>query len=128
MGADTEPRAGLSWRPIAVRLVLLGGLALAVALVAPELPRDQTVVFRLGAPVSALEASWTRAGQAEPTGGVTLTFPGNSPRRVRHEFSCPNGDYSLEIRVKPRTGGPDALYSRRVTLSGHETVVPLLPE
>ncbi len=78
--------------------------------------------------MTELDASWTREGHGEPLGGVKLTFRERAPRHVRHQFSSPNGDYSLAIRLRGERGDPETTYSRRVTLTGDETVVPLLPE
>lgn len=142
--AEEAPRRRYNWRQHLPRLVLVGGLALAAVVVAPAIPRDQTLVFRLGdavQPVRRLEATWTRDGQDEPTGGVTLSFPDHAPRRVRHELHVPNGKYVLAIVVEraPETSprGRATLpaehtarvhYVRRVDLEGGETIVPLWQE
>ncbi len=150
-GSDTgeadedEPRRGYNWRQHLPRLVLLGGLAVAAVVVAPTIPRDQTLVFRLGEevqPVHRLEATWTRYGQEEPTGGVTLTFPDHAPSRVRHQLHVPNGQYVLAIVLEraapettsrgranlPREHTARIRYVRRVDLEGGETLVPLWQE
>lgn len=142
---EDEPRRGYNWKRHLPRLVLLGGLALAAVVVAPTIPRDQTLVFRLGEevqPVRRLEATWTRYGQDEPTGGVTLTFPDHAPRLVRHQLHVPNGQYVLAIvleRAAPETTSRERAnlrgehtarirYVRRVDLEGGKTIVPLWQE
>lgn len=118
------------WRQVAPKAVLLGGLAVAGAIIAPEVPRGQTVVFRLpvGQPVGRLEAEWTRAGHEAPAGGVTLNFPAKAPSSVRHEFSSPNGSYDLAISVKQRSGSDwrETVHHRQVLLEGTEIIVPLI--
>ena len=123
-------------RAVASRALLLGGAALAVVTIAPALPREQNVVFVVGRdpPVRKLDVRWTRAGDAEPTGGVTLRFDRGAPRRVRHRFSAPNGEYELEgavARAAPGANakpGAETSFARRVRLEGHETVVLLRRE
>lgn len=143
--AGEEARQAYNWRRHVPRAVLLVGLAVAALEFAPALPHKQTLVFRLDEavqPVRRLEATWTRYGAAEPTGGVTLRFPDHAPRHVRHQLSVPNGQYVLAIvleRAAPETtphgranldGGEPAQihYVRRVDLEGGETVIPLWQE
>jgi hypothetical protein len=108
-------------------LAVLGiGLSLAVSVVAPELPKDQTLVFRLPErPVRALSATFTPRGEAEPVGGVTLAFEDAAPREVRHQVSLPNGPYELAIHVEspeePPASGTSVL--RRVELEGGVTTI-----
>ncbi len=144
-GTSAEPRPPRDWRHRAPRLLLLAGLAIAALVVAPAIPRDQTLVFRLDEglqPVRMLTATWTRYGQEEPTGGVTLRFPDHAPRHVRHKLRVPNGEYVLSIALErgvPETTSPGRAnlggehtarieYVRRVDLEGGETLVVLRQE
>jgi hypothetical protein len=113
------------------RVVLVAGFALAAALLLPNVPADQDLVFRLdGDPslVRRVEATWTAEGEREATGGVRLGFEERAPRSIRHRVSLPNGRYEVAVQVVRETA--DAALShttttRRVTLEGGETVIPL---
>lgn len=144
-GEARQQRQPYNWRRHVPRLLLVVGVAIAAAIVAPSLPHDQTLVFRLGEgvqPVRKLSATWTRAGQDEPAGGVTLRFADHAPASVRHKLRLRNGSYLLTIdleRAAPQTTSPGRAtlggkhtaqihYLRRVDLEGGETVVVLRQE
>ena len=104
---QAEPREAYNWRRHVPRVVLLIGLAVAALELGPTLPHDQTLVFRLASglqPVKRLEATWTRYGADEPTGGVTLRFPDEAPSHVRHRLKVPNGEYVLAIVLDAGAG------------------------
>lgn len=122
------------WRRLLPRLLLVGGVVLAASLFARELPREQTLVFRLPSTrdVVGLEASWTRLGRDEPAGAVQLTFSKPPPMRVRHRFSSPNGDYEVAVAVRrkalPSEETREITTVRNVHLEGGEVILPLRPE
>jgi len=124
----SDVRASLTGRlrrhgPLAL-LVLGGGLV--AALLAPAIPEDQTVIFRLREDdVRSLSATFTRRGDDEPLGGVTLAFDGHAPRDVTHRVALPNGEYVLTIDVGRDEGTSAAQTSmmRQVILQGGVTTV-----
>ncbi len=84
------------------RIALVSGVALAATQLLPALPHDQQLVFRAptGAPISALEATWSAVGSDEPAGGVQFKFEDRPPRRVQHTVSLPNGEYRLTVHAE----------------------------
>jgi hypothetical protein len=116
-----------AWRRLLARALVVGGVALIVALFAPALPREQVFVLRVGPGARRIEASFTREGERVPVNTVKLAFPTSAPSRVRHVLSLPNGRYV--VRVEVDRGAADShketSYVRRVTLSGGETELPL---
>jgi hypothetical protein len=112
------------------RIVLVGGACLMLVFFAPRVPRDQSLVFRVGRDVRRIDASFTREGETEPRRGVTLEFQGSAPPSVTRSVSLPNGSYvvAVEIQRQAAEGEPsETRYSRRVTLEGGETVLALEP-
>jgi hypothetical protein len=110
MKVDAGLGTAKEWRARLARLLLFGGLAGAVAVILPALPREQILSFRLEERelVEELRATWSVEGREQPEGGVTLHFSGSPPRTVRHTVSLPNGPYVLDISVRhaddPRSG------------------------
>jgi len=121
------------WRPLLARLALVLGVLLALLPLLPEIPREQTLLFRFdGTGVERLEVSWTRTGEKEALGGVSYSFPVQATRDVRHRVRLPDGEYVLSIEAETRAAGrgaaentPQTSYVRRVNLAGGETVIPL---
>lgn len=140
----TRADGSRAWTRRASRALLLAGVVLVAALVLPSLPRAQQLVFRLGddhGQVRRIDATWRRAGEREPFGGVTLRFSQAAPRSVRHALKVPDGDYVLAIDVEhaetSRSGRgtlPGAAtasnehYVRRVHLDGGETTIALVDD
>jgi hypothetical protein len=115
-------------------VVLAVGVALVVATLEPDWPRDQKLVFRLpnsGFTPSRLEASFVPIGAARAIQGFTIALePGQ--REVRHPTRLPDGDYLVTIGLtSTHSSGPNAPVKletsevRRVTLSGEETLIVL---
>ncbi len=130
---DAERPDTPSWRRRAARLVLIAGFALAITQLLPDAPRDQALVFRLGADVAKvrrLEAIFTPDGESEATSGVTLSFSSPPPSRVHHNVSLPNGLYRIDLQVV-REAAPGRLEhtggTHRVRLEGEETVISVEP-
>ncbi|HMJ10409.1 MAG TPA: hypothetical protein VK524_03330 [Polyangiaceae bacterium] len=148
-------RQAPGWRARLARLLLFGGVAVAVVSLLPSVPREQILLFRLQERelVRELRATWSVPGR-EPEGGVTLHFSEAAPHTVRHSVSLPNGSYVLDVRVEraespsgsrahtpgfdsvagqgpSRVGSelrqepPTTTYVRRVSLEGGETVIRL---
>lgn len=119
------------WKRRWVRLLFIGGMALAASQVLSAMPREQVLVFsRSDRPLSELSASFLDA-DGESVGGIALHFPRGRKRPIRHTVNVPNGEYSIHIGLEflstnPR-GGPRTKtnLSRRVTLRGGETPIPL---
>jgi hypothetical protein len=116
-------------------VLLIGGMGLAVTLLAPAFPRDNLLIFDgKGSPIRELELSWTSAEDG-PLGaetlGVVRLHPGRAERRLRYVLSAPSGEYDLSIRAvfaaEDATPSTETSVLRRVTLGGNETVVPLRP-
>lgn len=129
------------WRTRWARIVLMVGLAVAVAPLLAHFPHEQVLVFRPHESIARLEASWTAEGEGTATGGVTLNLP-QPQREVIQRVSLPNGRYTLAIHVDrpqsdlraPNRGSPasqdgaqpvDTTVIRTVTLSGGETIIGL---
>lgn len=129
------PRERPGWRQRVPRLLLLAGLLIAAMLFLPSLPRRQTLVFRLkdAETVRRLDATWTRAGESQPRGGLTLNFPNGAEHLVERRVSAPNGHYTLSVRLERQTRTPSGAtlgqihtsYIRRVSLDGGETIIAL---
>ena len=125
----TEAEARPAWRRTLSRLLLVGGIALALTQVLPSMPHEQSLVFRMKDPsVQRLQATWTPEGEHEALGGVTLSFGDAAPREVRHRVKLPNGRYEIAVDLQ-RAEGDSGLSSRsttrRVNLEGEETVISL---
>jgi hypothetical protein len=126
MTAAEAPR-GSPWRRFAARAALLGGVAIAAAVSAPWVPREQVLVYRAagGDPVRRLKIHITRDGESEVLVGTTLT---GSSASFRHSVSLPSGRYTLDItaeRMLADGGVRETSLVRRVNLEGGETVLPI---
>jgi hypothetical protein len=99
-----------AWRARFARLLLFGGLAVAVVALLPSVPREQVLLIRLQERelVRELRASWSTPAEGESGGGFTLHFSEAAPHTVRHTVSLPNGSYVFDIAVdhaeSPRGG------------------------
>jgi hypothetical protein len=118
------------WRRFATRAALLLGLGVVASQVLPLVPREQTLVLRVGAEprVERVSLTYAREGEHEPLGGATLRPPAASPGSVRHDVSLPNGSYLVTIAVERRAadgGTRETSTERRVTLQGGEVVLPV---
>lgn len=129
MSSTAPPERAPIWRRVLARVALIGGLGLAASWFLPSLPREQDLVFRVGAtqPVRSLDVSFTLEGQRVPQRGVTLRFADKAPATIRHQLSLPNGRYDVRISiVRELPDGPkETMLLRRVTLEGGETAIPL---
>lgn len=128
--ATPDAERGSGWRRRLARVLLIAGVGIALARFLPSLPRDQSLVFSIGADrsrVRALEATWTREGETEALGGVELRFADAAPSRIRHRVRLPNGRYEVAVELATEDDGGLAHTSttRRVTLEGGETVIRL---
>lgn len=117
-------------RSLLARVALVGGGALVATYVARSAPHDQTLAIRAGSrDLERLSGLVTRVGDEEPTVGFTETFPGSSPRTIRHSFSAPNGTYIVVITLAERRAGDlnpiptETTFERRVSLVGGEVIV-----
>jgi hypothetical protein len=113
------------WQRMVPRALVLVGVAVALLELVPAVPRDHTLVFRLerAAAVQRLDATWTPVGEAEAAGGVSLRFDREPPRHIHHSVSLPDGDYVIAVAVE--ADADKTTYTRRVTLQGGETTIPL---
>lgn len=126
----SETQRGSRLRRLGSRVALLAGLGLAFTLVAPEIPRDQLVVYRVGPgdKLLRLAASYTRDGDAEPRSGMSMSPVGDGRASFEHKVSLPNGRYVIEVtlaRQAPDGKVRETSFVRKVTLEGGETVLPL---
>jgi hypothetical protein len=113
------------------RGVLVAGVVALLLYLAPHWPRQQELVFHLGssrAGIRHLDASWEKESDAQIAGGMTLDFSDPPPEAVRRTLSLPNGKYTVTVELT-RQGSGDTrtktTWSRRVTLGGGETSLPL---
>jgi hypothetical protein len=125
-----EPEKPGPVRRVAARLVLVVGLGLALVSLLPQLPREQTLVFRVQENhVQRLAVTFTAQGEREARGGFTLSFPGFAPSHIRHQLEIPNGEYELSIELTRDVHGlrrdRETSFVRRVTLDGGETIISL---
>jgi hypothetical protein len=123
--AVTETSEVRRW---AARIVFVGGAVAMLVFFSPRLPRDQSVVFRVGHDVRRLEANFTKRGESEPRRGLTLSFGEGAPRSIMQSVSLPNGAYDVAVAIERRSpdGSPtETSYVRHVTLEGGETVLAL---
>jgi hypothetical protein len=126
----SEKQSPGPFRRAAARLVLIAGLGLALVSLLPQLPREQTLVFRMQENhVQRLAVTLTPRGEREASGGFTLSFPGTAPSPIRHQLEIPNGEYELSIELTRDVRGvsrePETSFVRRVTLDGGETIISL---
>jgi hypothetical protein len=123
-------------RTLARALLVIGAVYLG-GMIARTLPRDQTLVFRIGAEPSAprrLRVAWTRVGDSDASGGATLLIR-TRPSEIRQHATLPNGDYvvTIEVDLKEESTRPDVnsaiggetISEHRVTLRGGETIIRL---
>jgi hypothetical protein len=111
-------------------LALGVGVAVVIATVSNDYPREQPIVFRLpDTRGGTLSASFTKVGEAEARTGFTLELGDRAHRDVNHSIRAPNGDYIVTIEFRPAERGddtsPETSVSERVSLSGSEVVVPV---
>lgn len=117
----SRPRVLLS------RAILLGGVALGVAHLAPSLPREHTVDMVFDAAqserITSVSLDWREADALTARGGVTLHFePGAAPDKLRQKIFAPNGDYVLHLIVQQsEPSAPSVEINRRVRLDGQTT-------
>jgi hypothetical protein len=104
-GADspTTParERGLARGPrLALRALLLGGIALTVVHLLRAAPREITVHVELGAARQGLRAAtleYRRGGDLARS--VTFNYPDTAPSVQRHEARVPPGDYRLDLTL-----------------------------
>ncbi|MCC6903611.1 MAG: hypothetical protein IT377_31875 [Polyangiaceae bacterium] len=126
MTTTEEARRPL-WRRLAARVAIVGGVAVAVSVATPWVPREQVLIYRVsgGDPVRRLKVHVTREGESEAALGATLT--GASPS-FRHGVSLPNGRYVVSVQAERALsdgGVKETSFVRRVTLEGGETILPI---
>jgi hypothetical protein len=121
------------------RLFRYAFLAVALAaawLLAPALPKEQTVHYLLGdaAPrVEEVDARWAedrgRSRENENENWFReATFhyaPGGAPRVVTHEPRMPDGDYTVELEIV--ASNAKNVVTRHVRLQGGVTTIDLAP-
>ncbi len=127
-------------RPAHARLLLLGGLALALLPLSRRAPRPQAIRLELPARYREMEGrvdvSWTRDGDAEALGGFSVTFPEGANASLRREISAPDGKYRVDVSLEGRglrrgNGGgpgkdpPRLEIARQLSLNGAEVRVVL---
>ncbi len=126
-----------AWRRRAAVIFLAVGVALGASTISRDLPREQTLIFRLdrsqrGVPFK-LQVSLTRAGESEAATGLSINRDGHETHDPRHTFRLPDGDYVVSIDFAPLADGGasdtpkegETSRMERVTLAGGETIVPL---
>ncbi|HEX9621146.1 MAG TPA: hypothetical protein VF989_13475 [Polyangiaceae bacterium] len=130
MSADAA--RATSWRHWAARAALIVAVAGAMSLVAGAVPRDQTLVFwARGRLITELRATFSGEEQKEPLGGVTLRPAHRARERLKYVIALPHGDYVIHVEAAlapaPNSGrrAIETSVTRRVTLDGTETVIPL---
>jgi hypothetical protein len=134
-------------RRIVTRTIVALGAVWGGGFVVRSFPHDQVLVFPVGSAfpnATRFSASWKRADDKEPRGGVTLAFSAPPPLQIRQHADLPNGDYMVSIEVvvpntsaekppenpesallEPGQRGVQTNIERRVTLLGGETMVAL---
>lgn len=103
-------------------LFALAGIGLYV-LLAPKLPKTQTVELVLGGAASKVvyaRMAYTNVAAAWSS-EVELNYLNGAPRVVHHETQMPDGDYDLAIDLRGKVGG--AHFDRHVSLRGGATSV-----
>jgi hypothetical protein len=114
-----------------VAFLFLGlGVVLALRSVERDLPREQTLTFRLPEELRRvplrLSATVTRAGEAEARSGFTLERTGNERGEATARFRAPNGDYVLTVDYlerRPHDKPPAAEKPNRETASVHRVTL-----
>lgn len=105
---------------------LLAGAG-AAALVAPRLPHEHQVAFRLrdAATVTGVEVSWVPSSSADVVQAASWTFAtGHAPPAVETRVSLPSGRYAVEVLVE--RGPAQETFRRLVTLGEADHItVPL---
>jgi hypothetical protein len=126
-----------AWRRRAALAILALGAVLFGRTISKELPREQTLVFRLGSGARhlplKLSASVTRVGESEARVGLTLIRDGTERSDPQQTLRLPDGDYvvTVEWAVRADTAGGaegkegETTRVERVTLAGGESIVPL---
>ena len=96
-----QPNTWAFWRRRLARGLIVGGLALAVLRLAPEVPREQHVIIEAppGANITALNLSWRSQDDERVVGGVELR-PHGETHRLSHLIKVPNGDYTLAVSAR----------------------------
>lgn len=122
-------------RRLGAFVVFAVGIAIVVAFVEPDLPRDQPLIFRLPANASMpvrLQVSFTEPGAARASRGFEVTLTGREGREFRHEVRIPNGDYLVTTELtSTHSSATNAAFGietselHRVTLNGQETIIVL---
>ena len=118
------------------RLLLVLGLLVALLPLSRRAPHPQVLV--LDVPESfrdrpaRVAVVWTRAGDTEPAGGMTLTFQEGAPALIRRELSAPDGTYRLDVALDasrpsaaPANGAAHVEITRQLSLNGAEVRVLL---
>ncbi len=127
------PNPAWSWRRVLPKVLLAGGIALALTQLLPALPSDQQLVIDLPTGrgvVSGVDLTWSRVEDAEHAGGVRLAVPASSTT-VHHSLRAPDGPYDVEVVVRRTRGGgtlSETSHHRRVNLGGGRTRIVLEPE
>lgn len=121
-----------AWRRRAAVLFLAIGVALGVTTIGREVPREQTLIFRLDRSLERapyeLRVSLTRVGDSEAAAGMSIRGDGHEAGDPRHTFRVPDGDYVVSIDFAWRSDAAkegETTRVERVTLAGGETIVPL---
>ncbi len=125
-------------RRAALALLALGSV-LAYRALERDVPREHTLIFRLGDELRhkplRLRATLTRAGESEAHSGFTLERSGDEVGDPKTTLRAPSGTYMLSVdceqQVRPDAGDRAPTEKRetssvhRVTLQGGDIVVPI---
>jgi len=103
-----------SVRRLAARAVVVLGAVFVGGQLMRALPHEQTLIFPVGSEfpnATHFAASWKQLGDAEPRGGVSLTFTRTPPLQIRQRAKLPDGDYIVSIDIQQaresKKGAPD---------------------
>jgi hypothetical protein len=120
-------------RRLGAFVVLAVGTALVLAVLEPDWPREQPLIFRLPngeATPLRLDVALTEVGAARALQGFSIALESRRARDVRHSLRVPNGDYLVTIELtsthSSASNVPAKIASsavRRVTLTGEETLI-----
>lgn len=95
------------------RLTAVAGAAVVALLLLPHVPRTVEVELELGPrhrDIVEVRVAYVQSG--EELQGVSLSFPGGAPTRVRHSVRLPSGDFEVQAAVRSAQGAPRAVVGK----------------
>lgn len=106
-------------------LLLALGVVVAALVVVPQVPKERTVVLRLGdaASVTGVDVTWSPAEKAdgEAIRGAAYHYPaGRAPAEIIAPVHLPDGRYALDVTVE-RGAGRDTFH-RVITLGAADRI------